>query len=402
MFPKKLIIILVLLISTVDAVEAKVDIGGAARVRWEYFEDISAPNQATDTQFDFIGSRFRMDFLATVNPNIQVFFQPQFTRVFGGEEKFNAGQSSGSLKNPSLGVFAAYLQYTFDKSWGVYIGRQGLNYGDQRVIGTVGWRNDSRAFDALRVRKSYGDGKSWTDVFLLQLEEENQGVYGGATTLGPDNETYGIYSHLEGLGPVNIDVYILYNSNKGGEKRGFASFGALLKGKFGDLDFGLEATLQSAYDANQVDLEAGYKFGGTRLFAAYGRAHKDYQQLYPTAHKFLGHADLFGRRNINEVRVGLASKLNDTMTAKLTYHNFSRSDDNLPYYNLGGAAVGTGTESTKAALADEVDFSWKWMFVEKAHVLIGGAYVMPGGHLKKLRGGDDPGIFTYVQTGTSF
>jgi len=66
-------------------------------------------------------------------------------------------------------------------------------------------------------------------------------------------------------------------------------------------------------------------------------------------------------------------------------------------------AVGTGAESSSVALADKIDFSWKWTFIESAHLLIGGAVVLPGAHLKALRDSTgDPGYYTYVQTGTKF
>lgn len=399
------LVILAVCMSSVAIAEVEMNIGGSARARFELYDNVSDSNKDADDKRDFISSRFRLNFTAKVNPNVEVFFQPQFSRVFGGDEALATGQASGNFTNPHLAVFAAYIHYTLQDSWHVFVGRQGLNYGDQRVIGTVGWRNDSRAFDALRVKKTLGD-KDWVDLFLLRLEEENAGPYGGATTLGKDNETTGFYAHFEDLGPVNVDVYALYSTDGSAtapNRDAFATYGTLLKSNFGDVDLGLEYTGQSGYDSSQYDLEVGYKFGSARVFVAYGSAHKDYRQLYPTAHKFLGHADLFGRRNITEIRAGYSAKYNDTMSAKISYHTFSRTDDALPYYNLGGSAVGTGAESSDKGLADEVDLSWKWNFVESAHLLIGGAYVMPKEHLKAVRAtNDDPGFYSYVQTGATF
>ena len=416
MYKYILFLVMVTSFANVGFAEVQMDIGGSARVRWESFDNVSDSNKTTDDKVDFTGSRFRLDFTAKVNPNVKVFVQPQFTKIFGGEEVIGAtvdgvpvpvrsGQSSGNFNNTYLGVFSAYIQYTLKDSWDIWIGRQGLNYGDERVIGTVGWRNDSRAFDGLRVRKTYSDGKSWTDLLFLQLQEQNGGIYGGATTLGPDNEVSGVYTHLEDLGPMDADVYVLYSTDKGvtaPNKNAFGTYGTLLKANLGELDLGLEAAAQSGYDSSSIDFEAGYKFSGLRLFAGYAAAHKNYQQLYPTAHKFLGDADIFGRRNINAIRAGVKAKVNDEMFAKVQYNSFSRNDDKAPAYNLGGSgAIGTGAEGG-SALANEVDFSWKWNFVEGAHILVGGAYVMPGEYLKNVRGKDDPGLFSYVQTGTTF
>jgi len=285
--------ILAISFSNIAHADAEVAIGGSANARHELSANLQDSNNETPDEIDFSGLRFRLDFTARVSPQIEVFVQPQLSKIAGGNE---AGQSSGNFNHPGLRVYAAYLHYTLDDSWNLFVGRQALAYGQHRVIGTVGWRHDARAFDAIRLRTTFGDA-SWIDVFGLQIKEDNAGPYGGDTSLGADHGVLGLYCHIDELAYLNAELYALYSMNQQDGDEEFMTLGALTKGSYGDLDVALEVTGQTAHKSYQLDVEIGYAFRSTRLFFAYGQAHEDYQQMYPTAHKFLGHADLFGRRN---------------------------------------------------------------------------------------------------------
>jgi hypothetical protein len=51
---------------------------------------------------------------------------------------------------------------------------------------------------------------------------------------------------------------------------------------------------------SQYDIELGYAllFKNSRLSAEYFSVSEDFNQLFPTAHKWLGYAGLFKRQNI--------------------------------------------------------------------------------------------------------
>ena len=401
MVKKSILFILLGFLTQFAVAETELEIGGSGRARWEFKDNIADSNKNTDDRSDFIGTRFRLDFNAKVNSNVSVFIQPQFTKNFGSSEPTTGGRASGGLQDTRFDVHQAKIMYTFHDSWNLWLGRQEFAYGNHLVVGNVGWHNVGRSFDAIRLRKNYSDKKGWTDIFWSQIEEKD------GTTFTADDEFYGLYTHLKDLGPLaETEIYVFYSEDDGNASplpKAFMTYGARLKAIFGGLDVGLEGTGQSEYDSNQIDFELGYKFNTIRLFAGYATAHKDYQQLYPTAHKFLGTADLFGRRNINAIRGGLKAQFGKDMWAKLQYNSFSRNDDKAPIYALSGGvfAGSTGAESG-SHMADELDLHWEWKFVEGAHLVIGGSWVQVGEYIKNVRGKDDEGFFTYIQTGTTF
>ena len=83
---------------------------------------------------------------------------------------------------PNTSVHQAYINYSPAKDWSILVGRAELNYGDQLLIGAVGWHNVGRSFDATRVRYDYGMGK--VDFLWSEINEESAGATSDTTLLG--------------------------------------------------------------------------------------------------------------------------------------------------------------------------------------------------------------------------
>ena len=128
---------------------------------------------ARDFDADENNSRFhllrtRVGLQIAVSSDISAFVQAQDARVFGGEDATRArGTLDGSA--PALDLHQAYfsVQNLFGSPFTIQIGRQELAYGNQRLIGSVGWSNIGRSFDAGVL--SYRQGTSSLDVFAAQL-----------------------------------------------------------------------------------------------------------------------------------------------------------------------------------------------------------------------------------------
>lgn len=209
-------------------------------------------------------------------------------------------------------------------------------YGEHLVIGNVGWHHLGRAFDG--VRASFDAGAATIDVFATVLDE---GLFRDPVLVDPvgAGDTYftGVYGKLGGLlgGGLELDVYALSRIRPGndavtdemgdplvaeGETSADVTPGVRFKGKAGVVDFRLETGVQlgtrslpgtDAADvfAYQVDAEVGLdlrKRANFRVSAEGFYASGDdpetpeveaWDQLYPTAHKWMGFMDFVGSRS---------------------------------------------------------------------------------------------------------
>jgi hypothetical protein len=273
--------------------------------------------------------------------------------VFGGN----------ALTDPALFLHQGWLKYAPSDAWYVQAGRQQLAYGDHRVLGTVGWTQVGRAWDALRF------GISPSDSFGVDLFAGRYAA--GIVEFGRDVSLFdrdawltGAYVKLrEVVEPAfdEVDVYALYDvqvddlSDDTPNNRNLFGLGARAAGQWGMIDGVIEGmyelgsvcvTAPDTFDCTDetvdvsawfVDAEIGaevYQPAGVRVFAAYSRASGDdpetadtnegYFQFYPTAHKWLGLMDIIGgRSNIQEIRGGASFKAGP-IGIRETIHYFSR------------------------------------------------------------------------------
>lgn len=230
------------------------------------------------------------------------------------------------------------------------VGRIEMNYGDQLVIGGVGWHHIGRAFDGVRMRWTpYGaqDGL-YVDGFFMLLDEGVvnlssggffsagdlyfTGLYAGLGSLLGDGLELDAYALARVWAPVDLPQDPLDPAIVDFEAAGEVTLGARFQGTFADLiDLRIEGSLQAgtrqgsatsttgdAVDvlAGSIDAEVGLdmrKSNGFRLalhgFYASGEEVPDpasppdpdntnnaYNHLFPTAHKFLGLMDVVGAR----------------------------------------------------------------------------------------------------------
>ncbi len=261
------------------------------------------------------------------------------------------------------------------------VGRFELNYGDALVIGNLDWGQTGRSFDGARARIAVGDTQAWIDVFATQIAEGRPDI----TKMG-DGDVYflGIYA---ALGPIitqglDLDAYALARawpdtqglkldpgSAMGATYDRDAAFEATLGGRakqnFGLIDYRLEAGLQAGARpdaapkpgttpaptaqnvrdvlAYQADLEVGLNVVPDRLrIAAEGvlasgddptsKKNEGWDELYPTAHKWLGLSDAFAQNGIKRANVAsgvfhATSTLLPGLVLQADGHLFARLED---------------------------------------------------------------------------
>lgn len=248
-------------------------------------------------------------------------FRPQVA----GYWSFGAPATSGGVLHPSLALYEGNLILRLGEAVTIDAGRIVLNYGDQMVIGSLRWHPAGRSFDGARMRIQPDADGYWIDLFWTMLDEGGPGglgqgdayFYGGYAGLGP----------LLGGGAV-LDVYALARQRNDSvdattgvqtEWSLLAHVGGRFRHRVDVVDFRLEGGLQlgragqvagtdpAAILAGHVDGEVGVnllddmvRLGAHGFFASGddpGTAELEaYDQLYPTAHAFLGWSDVMGAR----------------------------------------------------------------------------------------------------------
>lgn len=282
-----------------------------------------------------------------------------------------------TLEDAELGLHEGYVRLELDRI-GLDAGRMELAYGDHLVIGNVGWHPVGRSFDALRLRLGE-DAAVRVDVFGSVVRE---GVIDGTATddIGAGDVWFtGVYAMF---GPaiaddMALDLYALTRVQPDDgtvPTTAELTLGARAKGATGRLDYRAEVGAQlgrhpesprQTATAWQGDGEVGVSLGadgdtariGLTGFAASGDdpetddVDEGWQQLYPTAHKWLGYMDAVGpRSNIGGGGLLLSARVADPVTAYVDAYSFHRLEDSAaqPAGSIGteidiGARYALGT-----------------------------------------------------------
>lgn len=278
---------------------------------------------------------------------------------FGGDE----------LTAPPLSVFEARLRYHEYDWFFVDAGRFELAYGDQRVLGAVGWSQVGRAWDGVRVGLEPIDELN-VDGFAVRYDD------GSGDFLRGDSFLLGAYATV--VEPIEdvvetADVYLLYDLSEFGQEPvdSRITFGSRLAATLGDVDATAEGAFQFSprcptvhdhrcSDALEVrayfaDLDVGYTLSEIRSFVGTSIASGNdpeterieaYDQLYPTGHAWLGYTDIIGpRSNLVELRGGVQGRYR-WLNYELAAHHFRR---------LQSDVESVGLELNAKLFADVVD-----------------------------------------------
>jgi len=222
----------------------------------------------------------------------------------------------GTLVDSPMQLHEAVMRLTKDKFW-LDVGRFEMIYGDHFVIGNVGWHETARSFDGARAHFPIGGKGAWLETFVTQVGE---GLLGGTTSTVGEGDKLFVGAYL-GLGPnfgkgTALDAYALSNVWLGAEQdvSPEVTLGSRFKTRSGNMDARVEAGVQLGKRPGDVSVfafqgegEVGFHVGKEMRVAAGGffasgddpdtDTDEGWNQLYPTAHKFLGWMDIIGGRS---------------------------------------------------------------------------------------------------------
>ena len=317
----------------------------SARARFEFRDNTFDFNSASDALTDdaFVLERVRLGLTITATDWLVVRMQAQSALELGSARPDIPG-SLGAEGDDPIDVRLFSFNIGNDKlcPFSLEVGRQTLNYGDQRLIGAFEWNNIGRVFDAAVLR--WKQKSQRLDLFTASAVVPEDGAMNQSFYSGGDlrQTLSGVYYTNSMLACQTTDLYALWQSLEGGTD--FVTLGARCASKpdaLNGFDYGLEGAFQVG-QVNGYDLLAGAVHGALgytwdnpwkpHLALAYDYGTGDdnladgdvgtFQNLYPTNHLYYGYMDAFSWQNINSPSIEFSVKPTKEVTFRAAWHVF--------------------------------------------------------------------------------
>lgn len=357
----------------------------------------------------------RFWFGATIQPVswLTFFGQAQDARMF-----FNDVLPFASPNRNTWDLHQAWIQLgnTEKSPVTVRVGRQELNFGDQRLVGASPWVNAPRVFDAalltLRVSGVRVDlfASSVVNNVDGELDHHKQG-----------NPFYGAYGNLGKLvKKATIEPYFFWRLAPPGYAAQYANgarghldqktAGFRWVGKLpANFDYGTEMARQyGTLGPNSIGAWAGHWVAGKtfdsklkpRILVEYnyasgnrnpnGNSIGTFDQLYPSGHGKYGEADQVGWRNIRHFRTGAELKPTPKLSVAVSYHNYWLADAHDGLYATNGTVIArslTGAAGTH--VGQELDAVGTYKCNNALQFSLGYGHLFTGEFLNKTTAGKD-------------
>jgi len=390
--------------------DVKIKIGGQLRFRPEQKNNFDF-NSSTGDYRSFVGQRIRLNFKATVGDNIEALLQVQDTRQWGSSRTVGSA-TKATPNNVATGKEANSLDYyqawfkvknLFGSSVSLKMGRQQLVYGSQRLLGNLGWTDQARSFDALKLIVKVGPGQ--IDLFSAKLKDTDT----GSSTTNEDQYITGAYSMWKLDTALKLDLYyLLWTDENNG--RNLGTTGARVAGKMHGFDYtgeyasqGGDWTKSSATTVSQSASAYALTAGYTADYAWKSRlgfefasgsgddgidatTHKSFVFPFHTNHAHYGYMDFFSWANMEDFAIKLKTKPGGGKAiVKLDYHIFKLKEAKGDWLNV----VGTGTVFkgnsgyTKTDAGTEIDFTLVYPYNKHLKVVSGYSTFQPGDAVKE-------------------
>lgn len=330
------------------------------------------------TDDSYVLDRLRVTVAIQPEEWLKFFGEVQDTRIF-----FNRHIPNAIPYQDTWTLWQGYAQFGSSTSgWGdVLGGRQVLRFGDERVIGPSDWLNVGRTFDVARVDLHHPGyevaifGSSVVPGSNSFLHEAIQG-----------NNFYGIYTSFQNVIPrANFEPYVLWRVAPGNYDlpetvgRGHLNEvtpGLHVKGTLpADFEYDTEFDGQTgSLGPSPIRAWAGYAHVGKNFpnvaaaplvfiegnYASgtknpAGRDWNTFDQLYPSNHDKYGFADLVGRRNLVQFRVGVEENVGKKWKIKQAFEGYWLATSNDNYYASSGAIAVVAHPGASRHIGNELD-----------------------------------------------
>jgi hypothetical protein len=324
------------------------------RTRWEEKDGVNfgkSPNQ--------------QDMLSRIRPGVQIAPVDWLQINVTGQDSRAAfyGNGAPNTMRDTMDLVEGYVEFFARKKtgFGATAGRQSLNYGETRVLGSASWGNVDRPFDSARMY--YRTPKNRIEILMISpvkiLPDQFDKPELGERIWG----TYNTFSDV--WRGASFDVYALRHSQNviggwtGKGTLGTDSFGGRFYGKLpAQFGYSLEGIGQTGHMGlltqrayawftqlsrtvtafhNPLNLSVEYKLASGSKIS--DRNSGTYDQLMSSNHDKFGDEDLFGWRNLKTFKTLGTYNFTKAFALNLMYSDewlFSASD---ALYNSQGKSV---------------------------------------------------------------
>lgn len=337
-------------------------------LKWNFryrLEQVQPDGALADALASTLRSRLTVNsgqWTLAANQSISALIEADHVAVLGGEtynSTVNGRSRYATIADPDgLDLNQAALLFKAGSNSLITIGRQRLNFGDQRFIGSVGWRQNEQTFDGIRL----------TQQFSPTMQLDVASLHNANRVFGPDG--------------ANADLHGRFNL---AQAQWTMAADQVLQGYFYDLDFdtlsarsasttGLDykggaqgfkwqAALARQHDAHAAPADYGlnyhrfelsYPLGKVTVKGILERLGSDgqnaFQTPFATLHAFNGFADMFlttPAKGLREQAVQLTFPVQKAKAA-LSWHRFHSDVANSHYGN-----------ELDASLAYELNSQWQ-------------------------------------------
>ena len=386
---------------------------------------------------------------------IKIYGQMQDTREWDSDRP-NIPGVRGTEGGDTFDLRQAYVELANYKEFplGLTLGRQVLNYGDNRLIADPNWGNFGRTFDGAKLRFQQ-KGLGTIDVFAVRPVQIKEEVFDDSDA---EDNFAGIYASLDFVPFQTTEFYVLHRDKAddqpdldptnridprgtwNGPAQRITTCGTRWASKKGALhgwDYGLEAAYQVGdywngdrsgpsldHHAFALHLHGGYTFEEAawkpRVVLEYNYASGDkdptdgrnesFQNLFPSNHTPYGDMDEFAWRNMHEARVALTVQPTKKLSAEVSYHAFWLAETSDYWYRSNGISTlrtrtpsGADVRTIGASnfAGHEVNLSFTYKATDWLTVHGGYAHFFAGDYLSET-GPSDDADFAYVQASLAF
>ena len=390
------------------------------RERYQTFNNFDFDSAVDNDRSEF-DSRLYIKAKKVFDNGVSVFFQPQAVLIQ------NKTQSNGTQSFSQADLYQAYVQYDA-ANIAVRIGRQQLVYGDQRLLGHLGWKDVARTFDGAKVM--YKQEKLAVDVFavhpadIVSMTPTTTLPQGQSLVTWEDRTLMGVYGIYNVAPKLGIDVYFINwqhsQQASAGQGRDMNTFGTRLFGQHDGFDGTFEAVFQNgtwktgvSQQASAYAMKAGYTFDTwkTRLGVEYNyspgddktdvNTHKDFVFPFHTNHAHYGEMDFFSWANMKDVRLSAKTSPSQGLTLMANVHFLSLDKATGDWLNVVGAGnVFAGSPTyTSTDAGTEIDLKVVYKIASVQGLKVVGLYGVfnPGAAVVERNAGKaDSAIFAYL------
>jgi len=282
---------------------ASVEVGGQLRYRGEYnqrdFNDKTSGEWA-NTQRSRVNVKYD-------NDHYHGFLQVQDVETFGGADN-------------GMNFHQAFLKVddVLGTGVGVQVGRQEINFADQRLVGAINWSQTAQSLDGLVLSRAFGDQGVVIPFFLQLGENDTPGANQKQTVEEKDVWATGFHSVWNVAKDHSFQPHVYYVRN-GGNDINLYTLGFYYTGKMDPVSYDFAADYQTG-DMGVMDISA-YMVSGHVFFTsgpfkvgagvdylsgdgdqtANDTDIKNFTTLLATNHKFYGYMDYFNANLGNSI-----------------------------------------------------------------------------------------------------